>query len=157
MGAPGAGGAASLRALLSTLPDAATLPVGWLRDQLAADPVDAAPPVLRVERAEAEAPTWRERLWTAPAETRIGVPEAAEALGRSVDFVHRHVGPAAARRHRDRKGLPPIPSSKLAGERLFTVAALRDWIRDNEEPEAPPAATTLSGVQAQLRAAGRRG
>jgi hypothetical protein len=63
--------------------------------------------------------TWKERIWGAPAETRIGVAEVAEAMGRSKSWVYHRVG--------------QIPHRKLDGELVFVVGELRLWIRDNEE------------------------
>ena len=40
-------------------------------------------------------PTWRERLWTAPPETRIGRRELLDALGRSQNWLYRHTGAKA--------------------------------------------------------------
>jgi hypothetical protein len=77
--------------------------------------IDAQPDVL----------TWREKLWTVPAETRIGVPELAEALGRSRDGVYRLTAESAG----DRR----IPHRRLGGELLFTVGDVRAWLDRNEE------------------------
>lgn len=81
---------------------------------------------------EAEAPpvdppdwTWRERIWTVPAETRIGVQELAEALGRSSSWIYKRTGEAAE----DRR----LPHRKLDGELLFAVGEIRTWLRDREE------------------------
>lgn len=68
--------------------------------------------------------TWRERLWRAPAETRLGANELCEALGRSKHWLYRHTGPSAENR---------IPHRKLDGELVFAVGEVRTWIRDNEE------------------------
>jgi hypothetical protein len=67
--------------------------------------------------------TWRERLWTVPAETRLGVAEVAEALGRGRPFVYARTGAKAEK---------PIPHRKLDGTLLFTAGELRAWIRDRE-------------------------
>ena len=68
--------------------------------------------------------TWRERLWTVPAETRLGVSEVAEALGRARSFVYARTGAQAE---------DPIPHRKLDGTLLFTAGELRAWIRDRED------------------------
>ena len=68
--------------------------------------------------------TWRERLWTVPAETRLGVAEVAEALGRGRAFVYARTGAKAE---------DPIPHRKLDGTLLFTAGELRAWIRDRED------------------------
>ncbi|MEX2531431.1 MAG: hypothetical protein WD960_11715 [Gemmatimonadota bacterium] len=69
--------------------------------------------------------TWRERLWLVPAETRIGVAEVAEALGRPKSFVYGRTGRAIEGE--------PIPHRKLDGTLVFTAGELRAWIRDREE------------------------
>ncbi len=68
--------------------------------------------------------TWRERLWLAPSETRIGTHELCEALGRSKHWLYRHTGPSAENR---------IPHRKLDGELVFAVGEVRTWIRENED------------------------
>lgn len=73
---------------------------------------------------EADAP-WSARLWTVPTETRLGVTEAAEALGRPRSWVYRHTGPAA--------GSERIPHRKLDGSLVFVAGELRAWLRDHEE------------------------
>lgn len=67
--------------------------------------------------------TWRERLWMVPAETRLGVAEVAEALGRGRAFVYARTG----------KAEDPIPHRKLDGTLQFTAGELRAWIRDRED------------------------
>jgi hypothetical protein len=110
-----------LRDLLTQLPRGATLPVGWILEQLE-DCIGEAPAAEPVPHIS-EAP-WRERLWTAPAETRLGVTELCEALGRSKSWLYRHTGPKAKEK---------IPCRRLDGELLFTVGEVRAWIREREE------------------------
>ena len=71
--------------------------------------------------------SWQERLWTVPPETRLGVPEVAEALGRSKSWVYK----ASSRR----AGPTGLPCRKLEGELLFTVGELRAWINQHEQLE----------------------
>jgi len=71
--------------------------------------------------ARATASTWRERLWTVPSDTRIGVTELSEAIGRSASWIYRRTGPSA--------GEECIPHSKLGGELVFIVAEVRDYLR----------------------------
>lgn len=68
--------------------------------------------------------TWRERLWAAPAETRIGVAELVEGLGVSESWVYRRTTADAD---------DPIPHRKLGGSLRFVVGEVRAWIRDREE------------------------
>lgn len=76
--------------------------------------------------AQIETPpcTWRERIWTAPAEVRIGTHEVAEALGKPVSWIYRHTS--------TRSGYALLPFRKLDGELQFVVGELRAWIRDRE-------------------------
>ena len=67
--------------------------------------------------------SWRERLWTVPAETRLGVAEVAEALGRPKSYVYARTGPSAE---------DPIPHRKLEGAVVVTAGELRAWIRSHE-------------------------
>lgn len=68
-------------------------------------------------------PSWRERLWSVPAETRLGVAEVAEALGRPKSFVYARTGSAE----------DALPHRKLDGSLVFTAGEIRAWIRDHEE------------------------
>ena len=68
--------------------------------------------------------TWRERLWIVPAETRLGVVEVAEALGRSRSFVYARTAVTAKNR---------LPHRKLNGFLVFTAGELRTWIRETEK------------------------
>ena len=74
-------------------------------------------------------PTWRERLATAPAETRIGVTELAEAVGRTKSWVYRHTSA--------KSGAPMLPHHKLDGELVFLVGEVRRWLDQNEEVIVP--------------------
>lgn len=68
--------------------------------------------------------TWRERLWTVPPETRIGMAELCEALGRPKSWVWRHTGPQSPGAR--------LPHRKLEGELVFVVGELRQYVRDHE-------------------------
>jgi hypothetical protein len=112
-----------LRAIVGSLPEGAavTLPCDALRTWLEAEPT-VTPPTPIV--TEGDAASWRERLWTCPAETRLGVRELAEALDRSADWVYRAVDPKrSADRARD-----PLPCSRLDGVLVFTAGAIRRWV-----------------------------
>jgi len=50
-------------------------------------PLAAEEPPVRL--ADPTPETWRERLWRVPAETRLGVREFAEAMGRPKSWVYR--------------------------------------------------------------------
>lgn len=68
--------------------------------------------------------TWREKLWVAPAETRIGTIELVEALGRPKSWIYARTQAGAE---------DPLPHRKLDGTLTFTVGEIRAWIRDREE------------------------
>lgn len=54
---------------LAGLPDAALVPVGWMREKLAEEePSEPAPSVVQPSET-----TWRQKLWTAPAECRLEI------------------------------------------------------------------------------------
>ena len=82
------------------------------------------PPANGADLQELE-PTWREKLWTAPAEVRIGTQEVAEALGKPVSWVYRHTS--------GKSGYTLLPYRKLNGELLFVVGEIRAWVRDHEQ------------------------
>jgi predicted DNA-binding transcriptional regulator AlpA len=118
-----------LLAWLSSAPDGTTIPAASMHELLA-DVADVEP----VERAPAGVPadpvatSWRTRLWTVPAETRLSLPEAVEALGRSRSWLYKRTGPKASER---------LPCRRLEGELVFLAGELRQWIRDHEEVIEP--------------------
>jgi predicted DNA-binding transcriptional regulator AlpA len=69
--------------------------------------------------------TWRERLWLVPAQTRLGVAELTEALGKPKSWVYRHTSP--------KSGYELLPHRKLDGELVFTAGEVRAWVLDHEE------------------------
>jgi predicted DNA-binding transcriptional regulator AlpA len=73
--------------------------------------------------------SWKERLWTAPAETRIGVRELAEALGRPRSWVYRRTGTKGNK--------APLPHRKLDGELVFIVGEIRTWLAHHEVEITP--------------------
>jgi hypothetical protein len=83
------------------------------------EPVGIVPPVVDIE------PTWRERLWLCPAETRFGIKELCEAVGKPKSWAYRHTS--------QKSGLALIPHRKLDGELLFLAGEVRHWLREHEE------------------------
>lgn len=69
--------------------------------------------------------TWRERLWTAPEDTRLGVLDVAEAVGRPRSWVYRAVN---AKRGADR-----LPARRLDGELVFQAGEVRAWLARQEQ------------------------
>ncbi len=86
---------------------------------------DRAPPAAAQAVPTALQISWRERLWTVPAETRLGVAEVAEAMGRPRSWVYRHTGPSSSRAR--------IPHRKLDGALVFTAGEVRAWVQKREE------------------------
>lgn len=80
--------------------------------------------------------SWRERLWSAPEETRLGVAELSEALGRPESWVYRHCS--------SKSGLELLPHRKMDGANVFLVGEIRAWIRDHEEVVVRPTTPVLS-------------
>src|SRR5579864_7786486 len=70
--------------------------------------------------------TWRERLWTVPADTRLGVPEVAEAIGRPRSWVYRRTS--------GKSDKAPLPFRRLDGELVFVAGELRAWLKRHEIP-----------------------
>ncbi len=116
-----------LRAAIDVLPEDASLTftVSSIRTWLADDDEEGSVEDHTPERAPALAIDWRERLWTMPAETRLGVTELCEALGRSKSWVYRHTGNCAPE---DR-----LPHRLLEGSLVFVAGEIRTWLRENEE------------------------
>ena len=108
--------------------------IAWLRDAPPGTTVDAAVIAARLERWN-ELPdttsvgmaelTWREKLWTAPAESRIGRDELLEAVGRPTSWLYRHTS--------SKGDCAPIPHRKMDGELVFLVGEVRKWLVDHEE------------------------
>lgn len=79
-------------------------------------------PTLVMDR---EALTWRERLWSVPADTRLNVRELAEALGQSVSWVYKHTSP--------RSGQVLLPHRQLTNGKLaFLAGEIRSWLTETE-------------------------
>jgi hypothetical protein len=122
----------NLRDTLRALPPDAMLPAAWICEQL-----DAEPSAVELPALDPTVPaSWRERLWTAPPDMRLGVREVAEALDRSADWVYRAVNAARA----SEKGRRPLPCARLDGELLFRAGDVRTWVQQSEEVVnvAPP-------------------
>ena len=83
--------------------------------------------------------TWREKLWIAPAETRIGTAELAEAFSRPKSWVYAHTQAEAEN---------PLPHRKLDGTLVFAVGEVRAWLRESEEVlVAGPMESTQSEIR----------
>ncbi|HUG00646.1 MAG TPA: hypothetical protein VML95_02150 [Longimicrobiales bacterium] len=121
-------------------PPGALVPAAWVAEALEAEgdtPARPPTPVVATEPA-----SWRTRLWIVPANTRLGVSELTEALGRSRDWAYRHTSPKATHR---------LPHRKLDGELVFLAGELRAWLSEHEEivergrPEGEESRPRLAG------------
>ena len=110
----------------------------WLREAPPGTSVDAATVADRIDElvdapdpspVVASAPSWRETLWTAPSEARIGRSELLEAVGRTESWLYRHTSPKSE--------CARIPHRKLDGELVFVVGEVRQWLIDHEETVVP--------------------
>jgi predicted DNA-binding transcriptional regulator AlpA len=121
---------AELRSWLELAPAGTTVPAAALLELLAVPTVPASEPA-----APRQTEGWRVTFWSCPAETRIGVAELLEALGKPRSWLYRHTS--------EKSGLPRIPHRKLDGGLLFVVGEVRAWLREHEEVvEAGPMETT---------------
>ena len=115
---------ADLLAWLQAAPPGTTIPAASLAETLARLPSSeptASPEPLSL--------TWRERLWLVPAETRLGVREVAEAIGRTPSWVYRRTS--------EKSEKAPLPHRKLDGELVFTAGELRAWVEGHETVVVP--------------------
>lgn len=80
---------------------------------------------VRIEAAaQAPAATWREKLWSVPAETRLGIDQLCEALERPRSWCYRHTS--------SKTDLARLPHRKLDGQLVFVAGEIRTWIERNE-------------------------
>lgn len=92
-------------------------------DRLAGEPEPETPAETPVEPAET---TWRTKLWTCPAETRLGLQELREALDVSESWVYSRTKQDAD---------PRLPHGKFGGSLVFKAGEVRAWLRDHEDVE----------------------
>lgn len=116
-----------LRSALEALPTGTLVP----RDQLLAlldeeggRPPHRPEPLVNLQVSE----SWRERLWTCPPDTRLGVEEMVEGLGRSKSWIYKRTAPKAESR---------IPHRRLDGSLVFLAGEVREWVRAQEETVVP--------------------
>jgi hypothetical protein len=88
--------------------------------------------------------TWREKLWTVPPETRLGVVEVADALNRPRSFVYRHTSP--------KSGLPQLPHRRMDGALTFTAGDLRAWLSQHEHAVVEPSIAVVPITRRRTRA-----
>lgn len=122
MGSVSAQTSFDLASWVALAPPGALVPCALVSEYLAGRGVSA--PATRSTAAAPEPPTWREKLWTAPAETRLGVQELSQALDRPRSWIYRHTSA--------RSGLALLPHRKLDGELVFVAGEIRAFIQENE-------------------------
>ena len=112
---------ADFRSWLATLADAEAMgPARQVFDRLPEDGSEETPPT---DPGPLEL-GWREKRWLVPAETRFGITELCEALGRSQSWAYRRTGSKAE---------DPLPHRLMDGQLVFTAGELRTWMRQHEE------------------------
>ena len=120
-----------LRLMLEHTPPGSMIPVDWVRSL-----VEDAGPVQTVPEPMPAAEDWRSRLWTCPPDSRLGVAELSEALGRPKSFIYRRTSEKAS----ETNGYTPLPCRRLDGELVFVASEVRAWVQQSEEVvHAPPA------------------
>ncbi|HLZ46565.1 MAG TPA: hypothetical protein VKQ05_12900 [Gemmatimonadales bacterium] len=112
----------ALRAWVEAAPPGTLVPAAAIAQALAETAVQTS--------ANTPAPvSWRERLWTCPPETRLGVAELCEAIGRPKSWVYRHTGPNSPGAR--------IPHRQLEGELVFVAGELRQYLTEHETVVVP--------------------
>jgi predicted DNA-binding transcriptional regulator AlpA len=87
--------------------------------------------------------SWRERLWQVLPDTRLGVAELLEALGRNRSWLYRHTGPKSVHAR--------IPHRKLDGELVFVAGELREWILEHEVTIVPGRTASAAVARSRTR------
>jgi predicted DNA-binding transcriptional regulator AlpA len=109
---------------LAAAPEGTSLSAAAVRELL--EPLAAGLPAPVSTPSTPGVETWRERLWTVPADTRLGVREVAEATGRPRSWIYRRTSAASEK--------APLPHRKLDGELVFVAGELRAWLKRHEIP-----------------------
>jgi len=123
-----------LQTWLSQAPPGTLVPADSLAQAIAA----SVPNIQR--RSVVQRPmSWRERLWLVAPDTRLGVAELLEALGRTKSWLYRHTGPNSPGTR--------IPHRKLEGELVFVAGEICNWVRDNELVRVPGRTANLMVVR----------
>jgi len=119
---------ADLRTWLEMAPAGTSVPAASVLALLAEiEPASLAPVAAEVAT---EPRTWREKLWTCPGETRLGVEELCEALGRPKSWLYRHTSAAS--------GYERIPHRKTTDGLVFVASEIRAWIEQQETVVVSP-------------------
>jgi len=111
-------------------PEGTLIPVSALAevlDRVSGGDHKAKTPYVRTPSSEQPealpAMTWKERIWLVPPETRLTVPEVAEALARPKSFVYARTYEGAE---------DPIPHRRIGRNLRFVACEIREWITEAE-------------------------
>jgi predicted DNA-binding transcriptional regulator AlpA len=110
---------------LANAPEGTSVPAASLAEILRPLADSLSTPEPQPEPAPTPSLGWREKFWLVPGETRLGLVELTEALGKPKSWVYRHTS--------EKSGLPRIPHRKLDGSLIFVVGEVRAWLREHEE------------------------
>lgn len=123
-----------IRVIVDALPadSSITLPSRTLREWLDEESIGNGG---SAESDRAADPSWRTLIWECPDDTRLGIAELCEAVGKSKAWVYRRTCATGSRlgygAQRDR-----IPHAKVAGQLVFIASEIRDWLRQRERAAA---------------------
>ncbi len=123
-----------LQTWLSQAPPGTLVPADSL-----AQAIEASVPNIQGRSVVQQPMSWRERLWLVAPDTRLGVAELLEALGRTKSWLYRHTGPNSPGTR--------IPHRKLEGELVFVAGEICNWVRDNELVRVPGRTANLMVVR----------
>jgi len=113
---------------LGAAPSGTSVPAAALVDLLT--PLLATRPTVVQDTPQALSTSWRERLWVVPPETRLGVGDVAESVGRPKSWVYRRTGKLGSK--------APLPHRRLDGELVFVAGEIRTWLAQHETVMAEP-------------------
>ena len=117
---------------LEAIPDGSLVPIEFareiIRELLSAN--YAAPN----EQPSPEIDACGKRIWTIPAETRLGVKELSEATGKPASWIYRHT----SRKSGAALELDLLPHRKLDGGLVFIAGEIRAWLQAHERTIVKP-------------------
>lgn len=126
---------------LEGAPNTTLVPASWARELLR-DALTAQPPEEPQQIPTDRASDWRERLWHAPDEMRIGAKEVAAAVGKPISWVYRHTSA--------KSGYDLLPHRRIDNALTFTVGDIKAYIAAHEKIVIEPP-TTVVPVNRRLR------
>lgn len=127
---------ARIRRLIDGVPEGAsvTLPVPLLQRWLDQAEEDGSRSLSKPPSSGDRSPEegWETKLWRVPSRTRLGAKDVAEAVERSVNWVHQRTQASAD---------VPIPHRKRNGRLVFLAGEVREWLDEQEEVIVPGSST----------------